>query len=266
MRTKRIVNLLLIAVLFLSLTVLFSCSKKSTSSEVVNGDPNGNQFTQTRQMVDGAVEEALGQFRIGLNFTDGLQPPVLPKLQAPQDTTYEWSYENGWWWCYLEYSDSSYEMTLSDSIQFRSDGQPQMTPDSATSEMEFRLDAEITCAFYAFTLCYDLIYSGLDEDTISVDGEGGYDFSGTYGGYDFYYHFTETLEEVTFAVADDYEEAYPISGSVTVAVVENFTNLSSNDLEGETSWTVQLTFYPDYYHVRAQTGNTVYEYDQDYPA
>ncbi|MFQ5868962.1 MAG: hypothetical protein ACE5JC_03560 [Candidatus Zixiibacteriota bacterium] len=267
MLDKRKSAAILVLLLLFSLTVISSCGKKSTSSEeeITAGDPNSPEFSQTREMVDDAVGEGLGQFRTGLDFTDGLQPPVLPKLQSPQDTTYQWIYQNGWWWCYIEYSDTSYEITLSDSIQFRSGGEPQMNPDSTTSEMEFRLDTDISCDLYAFTLWYDLIYAGLNADTITVDGDGGYDFSGTYSGYDYYYHFTETLEEVTFAVTSSYEESYPISGTVTLAVVENFTNLSNNDPQGQTGWSIQLTFYSDHYHVRAQQGDTVYEYDENYP-
>jgi len=258
---------ILIFLLLFSLTVISSCGKKSTSSEgeITAGDPDSPEFSQTREMVDDAVGEALGQFRIGLGFTDGLQPPVLPKLQAPNDTTYEWGYQNGWWWCYIEYSDSAYEITLSDSVQFRTGEEVQTGPDSTTTEMEFRLHAEITYEICTFTLGYEVIYSGLNGDTITVDGEGDYDFTGSYSGQDFHYRFNETLDGVTFPVAGDYEEAYPTSGSVTVAVVENFTNLSNNDPQGETSWSVQLTFYSDHYHVRAQQGSTVYEYDETYP-
>lgn len=258
---------ILIFLLLFSLTVISSCGKKSTSSEkeITAGDPDSPEFSQTREMVDDAVGEALGQFRIGLGFTEGLQPPVLPKLQSPQDTTYQWIYGNGWWWCYIEYSDSAYQITLSDSVQFRAGEEVQMSPDSTTTEMEFRLCAEISYEISTFTLGYEVIYSGLNGDTITVDGEGDYDFTGSYSGQDFYYRFNETLEEVAFPVTGDYQEAYPTSGNLTVAVVENFTNLSNNDLQGETSWSIQLTFYSDYYHVRAQVGNVVYEYDQTYP-
>jgi hypothetical protein len=257
---------ILIFLLLFSLTVISSCGKKSTSSEeeITAGDPDSPEFSQTREMVDGAIGEALGQFRIGLGFTDGLQPPVLPKLQAPNDTTYQWAYQNGWWWCYIEYSDSAYAITLSDSVQFRVGEEIQIAPDSTTTEMEFRLHAEISHEICLFTLGYEVIYSGLNGDTITVDGEGDYDFTGSYSGQDFYYRFNETLDGVTFPVASDYEEAYPTSGSLTVAVVENFTNLTNNDLQGETSWSIQLTFYLDHYHVRAQQGSTVYEYDENY--
>lgn len=258
---------ILIFLLLFSLTVISSCGKKSTSSEeeITAGDPNSPEFSQTRERVDEAVEGVVEQFRAGLGFTGGLQPPSFPKQHTPSDTIYQWSYENGWWWFYMEYSDSIYEITVSDSVQFRSGVEVQMIPDSTTTEMDFRLYAQATYETYAFTFQFDVTYSGLNGDTIVVDGGGGYDFSGSYSGQDFYYRFNETLDGVTFPVAGDYEEAYPTSGSVTVAVVENFTNLSNNDLEGETSWSIQLTLYPDHYHVRAQVGNVVYEYDQSYP-
>jgi hypothetical protein len=262
----RNVSKLLLVLSLIAFAAFISCSN-GTDSNKTEGDPEDPNFQMAQGFIEGFVDSTFNAARYGTSYLtfDGNGP-----LNVTEDTMYVVFDEMTCWWeIYVSYSDTTgLSYTFIDSVKFQDASGCQQFPDTATTtEIEYRAyaDAGLIADSISMTaiLSQNMLITGIQGDYVVVNTSGSEDLDMTYGQADYAVDFDGTVIDLTFLRDDVVEgvQAYPLSGtmflSMTVSTV--WPNGSSN-----MSWTADITFYEDHYHVYAVSGDNYWEWDVYY--
>ena len=202
-------------ILVLSLSLFFSCSKDSTSSDSNDIPDDAVEFDSPQEAADFATQtlDGVGEF-ISAGF-DYLGKPA-------GDSTY---YKDGWWYntgdFYLGDDTTSWQWVYSNKYRFKKNGQVQKEANGA-DEMDLIMDIEAnfkgatenTSYDYNVKYYFNLNYSKLQTTAPVINGSGYYDYklstTSQKGNQKLRYYIKYTFEDVSVP-----QEGYPV-GKLTV--------------------------------------------------
>jgi len=260
-------NYLLIAILLFSLSLFIGCSDNSTDSVLTEGQYDDPNYIQARPMVDSLVVASFENLGDGFGeylFFDGNTPA------GAADTAYViFDDETCWWQIYVSIDSADNHMIISDSVRFSSIDGCQQFPDSlTTNELEVRdfIDLYLTMDTLTIaSLAHRNFHAvGLQNDIVTLNASEANESSVVNGQSSITIDYNGALIDVTFLRADIYEETndpYPLSGTLTMSMVLTIATPESNVT---ISWSVTITFGPDGYHARAESGDNYWEWDGTY--
>ncbi|MBD3234983.1 MAG: hypothetical protein GF315_14770 [candidate division Zixibacteria bacterium] len=252
--------LFIMAVLMLSSILIVGCSEDSDNStgQLTQGDLNDDELQTVEDDVTAQVEQIVIDLARGMSFIGGIGgQPHLAK--ATNDTSY-YDSDSGWWVIYAEEDYGSYYYYYADSVRYSMDGAIQQYWDDGTDMMELKLyyglSADTTSFNYEFEFYNDWVYTGVNSDTIETNGSGGYFITTNYNGEDYGYSYTADYDSVKIDVDDE----YPHAGTVSATMSGYFYSEGEGYVEG--TWTMEFTFYEEYYHVYISDGTYYWEWDE----
>lgn len=259
---KNIYRLIPLLIMGLAVGLLsLSCSSSTTTSSTRSlGDTTSTDYTSARACTEEQLSSMMASFYNGMYFTDGFDP-VLGKVLGPADTTYEgYNPNTGWHYYYEEDAYQDCEYYVSDSVRFMNGSSYQQTPDSTTDRMDFKVHAGVDAsdsivAIYEFF--NDWVFTGLDGDTVEINGSGGYDWHLSYQEETMDLLIVDTYKDVLIEI----DEYYPHSGSLTETMTGSFY---SEEGYFNGSYTATYTFYEEYVHIRLQNDDYYWEWDEYY--
>jgi hypothetical protein len=273
-----------IAGLILTVSFLALGCSSSTDSELTQGDPADEKWTQAQPQIDAAIGQAVSSMAMTMDWAHN--PPDQPLTLAQRGRTaysadaavdtFSYSYDpvTGWHEAYGVYSDQEISATMLDSVQFR----------DAASQIQQYFDQEMTDFIHAkaqlsaatigtgpeqmdFSSAVDMTLSGLTGELVTANGHVEVDMSmsvqGELQSMDMDVTFTHDVNEVTFVrTLEPGDPVCPISGSMRLA-----GNIQMEMVEGDNvttyneSWFVSVRFIDGQtMDVSARSGNTVWTY------
>jgi hypothetical protein len=191
-------------------------------------------------------------------------------LAATSDSTSIIYHESsGWWAIYFHHDDStSFDVTYTDSVRFTGPDGYQQFPDSASTEgIEYRAHLSSGLVGDSATLSGDyrqnLAITGLQADQVVFTGLSSADMILQNPQSDYSQDIDASLTGVTFNRSDleIVDGPYPVTGGLTFSML-----LNADTPQGSASldWDVNVTFFIDHYHVRFESGDNYWEWDEPY--
>ncbi len=260
---------IIMCVFLFGMAAIFSaCSNdKKTNPVLTPGDPNDPTLAGARGQADVFVEIMMGQFSEGYDYLDwhGEAP-----LDAATDTfSANYNPASGWWSIYSHADDSTGAyLTFTDSIRFAGDGGYQQWPDSLNTEgIEYRVNFNNNLVFdtslWQWQYVENIHLTGIQADQVAINGTSSIDFVVDNPHSDAAVNYDATLASIAFNHDDlEYESnPHPVSGALTWTM---HVNSATPQGSGDITWHVAMTFYPDHYHVRFESGTNYWEWDAQY--
>ena len=258
----------LLILLLLGVFVAFiACSDNSTDSDLTEGDPDDPNFLMAQGLVEGFVDSTFNSMMFASEYLyfEGNGP-----LQATSDSMHIiFDSETCWWEIYISYDDTTgFGFTFIDSVKFQDVAGCQQFPDSTTTtQIEYRAYADVFASADSGSidaaLSESMLMTGIQSDLVVINASGSADIGMDYGQISYIIAYDGTVIDITF-YRDDLMgdgEAYPISGSMALAMNVDTTTPNGS---ASISWTMDITFYEDHYHVRAESGDNYWEWDVYY--
>jgi hypothetical protein len=257
----------LIGVLLLSLSLFIGCSDNSTEPALTEGDYNDPSYQQAQPMVDSLVVatfENLGESFNEYLYFDGNTPASVA------DTAYlVYDEETCWWHIYVSIDSAENHIIVSDSVWFSSVEACQQFPDSlTTNELDVRAYVDLYLTEDTTTISSDAYRNfhavGLQNDIVTLNASESNESSIVNGLSSVSIDYEGSLIDLTFLRGDVYEEAtdpYPLSGTLTMSML---LTVETPENSMTISWSVTITFGPDGYHARAESGDNYWEWDGTY--
>ncbi len=258
---------LLILLLLGTFVTFIACSDNSTDSDLTEGDPDDPDFIQAKGLADAYVDTLFSSFEMVFGYMsfDGSEP-----LSAVGDSlNINYDLETCWWEIYASYDDTTgFGFTFVDSVKFQDVAGCQQFPDSTTTtQIEYRAYANIFASADSGSidavLIESMLMTGIQSDLVVINASGSADIGMDYGQISYDIDYDGTVTDLRF-IRDDLigdNEAYPLSGSMALAMNVDTTTPNGS---ASVSWTMDITFYEDYYHVRAESGDNYWEWDVYY--
>lgn len=263
----RNVSKLLMVLTLVASVVLLACSK-STDNDRTEGDPNDQDFQMAQGLLEGLVDSTLSAAMAGagyLNF-DGSGP-----LRVTEDTAYVvFDEATCWWEVYISYSDTTgFSYIFVDSVKFQDSEGCQQFPDSnTTNEIEYRAYADVgiiaDSGSISAVLNENMLITGIQGDYVVINSSATGDMDMIYGQVSYAVDYSGTVVDLRF-LRDDLVgggQAYPLSGVMMIGMSVNTVGPNGSY---SVSWTADITFYEDHYHVYAVSGDNYWEWDVYYP-
>jgi hypothetical protein len=143
-----------------------------------------------------------------------------------------------------------------------------MLPDSlTTTQIEYRayLDMSVIADSGSVILGAEeeALVTGIQSDFVVLNASNSTNMHLVMGLISLTVDYEGSITDLTFSHADLHGEGpvYPLSGSASVAMtIEG----SSQQGSGSGSWSIDVTFYEDHYHARAESGTNYWEWDVYY--
>ncbi len=259
MKILKNVSFIMVVMLF-SAILIVGCSEDSDNStgNLSQGDLNDQELQQVQDDVAVQVDQIVSDLTRGMSFMGGIGgQPHLAK--ATDDTSY-YDPDSGWWIVYADTSYGAFNYYFADSVRFSMDGSIQENPNDGTDMMELKLhyglSADTTSYNYEFEFHNDWVFTGVNTDTIEINGDGGYYFTVIYNGEDYGYSYTADYDSVKIDINND----YPHEGAVSATMSGYF--YSEGEGYVQQTWTLEFTFYENYYHVYISNGTYYWEWDE----
>ena len=257
---------LLILLLLGTFVTFVACSDNSTDSNLTEGDPDDPNFIQAKSLAEAYVDTLFGSFEMVFGYMsfDGSGP-----LSAVGDSfNINYDQETCWWEIYAGFDSTGFSFVFVDSVRFDDGTGCQMLPDSlTTTQIEYRAYLDLSAYADSGSLIVDAeenaLVTGLQSDIVVLNASNSTFMDMDIGFLAMTVDYDGTITDLTFSRADLEGEAevYPLSGSAAVAMtIEGSTDEGS----GSGSWTVDVTFYEDHYHARAESGDNYWEWDVYY--
>ena len=260
---KRITALFLCMSLCIASAVFLSgCSSNSTSSTTLTEGPADDAgYSTARETAEGQINNMLLTLSGGLAFTDAVTTPGLGKTYAD---SFSYHAGSGWWVSYDTQEYDEYYYYYSDSLRFSADGSVQQTPDSLTDKMEYKYhmglnSAEGSSYLYEFDFDCDWVFSGLDTDTLAINGTGGYEYGLTYDNENYSFTLNDSYQNIKVAIDDE----YPHSGTLSETLSGY---LYTEEGYESATYTIRITFHEDYYSAYVADDTYYWEWEEEYPA
>jgi len=260
-------NVLLLSVILVGAFLAFvACSDNSTDSNLTEGDPNDPNFIQAKSLAEAYVDTLFESFEMVFGYLsfDGSGP-----LSAVGDSfNINYDQETCWWEIYASFDSTGFSFVFVDSGRFYDGRRCQMLPDSlTTTQIEYRAYLDLSAYADSGSLVVDAeeeaLVTGIQSDQVVVNASNSTFMDMDLGFLAMTVDYNGTITDLTFNRVDlDGEPpVYPMSGSAEVAMtIEG----SSDQGSGSGSWMVDVTFYEDHYHARAESGDNYWEWDVYY--
>jgi hypothetical protein len=260
------IRIALFAAALVTLILVGACSDKSTEPAMTEGDPNSSEFVMARNYTEAFVDSIFNDVDMAMGFLtfDGSTP-----MRVSDDTVYIVFDESTCWWeIYASYDSGATYLIFVDSVRFADANGCQQFPDSlTTTELEFRADFDIHLAGDSGSISSDasrnLLVTGIQSDQVVFNGDEGNLLGLVMGQSSLTVDYDGSLTDLTFW-SDDLrgnENPHPISG--TLAMSMTITSVTPNG-SAIVDWSIVITFGPDGYHARAESGNNYWEWDGVY--
>lgn len=250
-----------------AMLAFIACSDNSTDSDLTEGDPEDPNFLMAQGLVEGFVDSTFSYMMFASEYLyfegGGLWQATNDSMHAIFDA------ETCWWELYVSYDDTTgFGFTLIDSVKFQDVAGCQQFPDSTTTtQIEYRAYADVFASADSgsidATLIESLLMTGIQSDLVVINSSGSADIGMNYGQISYIVAYEAAVTDVTF-YRDDLMgdgEVYPVSGSMALAMSVDTTTPNGS---ASISWTADITFYEDHYHVRAESGDNYWEWDVYY--
>ncbi len=245
--------------------IALACSDNATDNNLTEGEPNDPSFLAAQDISDGFVDSLFITTGTAFGFIDfdGTAP-----MNAPADTFLVVFDSSSCWWSLNWSIDTT--IIFSDSVKFQDANGCQQFPDSlTTTEIEYRayLDINIVSdsGSITATASNNLALAGIQEDTTIINATTAMEADYNHPIYQLAYNYSGTLNDIGFLTSElrEENEPKPLSGTLTLALTIFGT---SPDGSGGVNWSVTITFNPNGYHGRAESGGNFWEWDVSYIA
>lgn len=246
--------------------VLSGCSdsnNSSTGNDLQEGPTNDAGYSTARQTVEGQMDNMLLTLSSGMDFTDGVDTTGMAKAYVD---SFSYHSTSGWWVSYTtqDYSEYGYYYYYSDSLRFSHAGTAQQWPDTDTDKMEFKYHMGLESVegseyTYEFDFDCDWLFTGLDTDTLTLNGTGGYDYVLNYESENYSFDLSDTFTNVKVAIDDDYPHA-----GIWTETLTGYINTGSGFESA--SYTIRITFGETSYSAYISDGTYYWEWEEDYPS
>ncbi len=254
------------AVLF-AVMALLACSDNATNETVkTEGDPNDPDFVQAQILAEAYVDTMFASSGTAFGFMhfDGNGP-----LNVTGDSlNINYDSETCWWEIYASFDSTSFSFVFIDSVRFDDGTGCQMLPDSlTTTQIEYRAYLDLSIYADSGSMVMDaeenVLVTGIQSDFVVLNASNTASIDMDLGFMSLTVDYNGTITDLTFNRLDlDGEPpVYPVSGSAAVAMAIETT---AGDGSSARSWTVDITFYEDYYHAYAESGDNYWEWDVYY--
>jgi hypothetical protein len=262
---------LLIPVAALSVIMLLgACSSdKNTNPAKTPGSENDVDY-QTAQALAREIVDSLPIFAVDgysyMNFDSIEYPKIL------SDTGYVDFDSTTKWWVFYFHHDSTYSnLTAMDSVRFEEGDSCTIFPDSLhTTGIDYRGTLELSVGSDTVNVGADLgnrlHITGIQAEQIIFNGLATGDLSWQLGlnrSIQCTYSGTET--NVTFNRFDleNGPNPHPVDGSISMSMAVNQVAPQGSS---QVSWTLDITFYMDHYHIHFESGDNYWDWDGPYGA
>lgn len=250
---------------------LLACSDNATNETVkTEGDPNDPSYQQARTVTEAYVDSLFDTYDVAKSFItfDGSGP-----LSVTGDTlSINFDSETCWWEIYIGADSTNFSMVLIDSVKFQDAAGCQMFPDSTTTtSIEYRLNlalnAEGDSGYINIAFDQSVLLAGIQSEQVVLNSNGGMEFGMGFiigeGWVDLGYTQNGEVRDLVFNRDELMSDstAHPLSGEMDLDV-----SMDANSQTGAvaSSWSMSITFYPEYYHVYSESGDNYWEWDVYY--
>ncbi len=254
-------SLKILALLFAGLLVLsfvVGCSSEKSTQENQEGNTNDPEYQAAQTEAVTQVEYSIDNMASGMTYISGFVPPESSFTTT--DTSY-YGYDDisGWWYFYANGDSANFSATTADSIRFTAGETHQENPDSTTDKMEFRLYLNLyasdTSGSASMDYLNDWTYTGLNTDTLQINGNGSYEWAMAVNDHNYYVNMSEQFDSIRWVIGS----LYPFAGVLSLSMTANY--LDENYAGQITDWDFTITFYEDHYHAYASNGTYYWEWD-----
>jgi len=268
---KKFALLFLLVILAIGIAAFLACSDdKGTGSD---GEPD---FEAMKEDVEVYMTTILGSIIFGFDqfeeFDTGFIPlggalgKYVPYYQPADTAYYNYYPSTGWHEFVLELSaavgDTSFDLTVTDSVQYQADGVFMQIPDETTDFMDFKFlldleaDAQVTYADIYYHV--DNQYQILPSEDVQVDGVIDFDLMADSADLHGEVHYDITVD----ALVVDGDNGCPLSGTITADVDVDYDGPDA-DMNG--SWTVIITFVDfNTWTIRLEAGDNFWQGTEDF--
>ncbi len=262
--------LLLSMVLIGAFLAFIACSDNATDSDLTEGNPDDPNFVQAQGLAEAYVDTLFESFDIVFGYMSFEGDGPLKTTGDSLNINYD--QETCWWQIYISSDISTdttdYSLIFIDSVRFSDETACQMFPDSlTTTQIEYRAYLDLSVIADSGSIIVDsyqnALVTGIQSDLVVLNASNSTYMDMDLGFLALTVDYDGTITDLTFNHADLEGEAevHPLSGSASVAMaIEGSTNEGS----GAQSWSVDVTFYEDHYHARAESGHNYWEWDVYY--
>lgn len=278
MRSRTVALILGLAVLSLSLVLLFGCS--SDDSNPTTGNNNGSNsnpdFLAVQEQIDAFVDSTLNFVHLGFATLQHVSPDdnmddILYGPGDPDDiesVTYDAI--TGWHKVVISRNRDTYSTTLIDSIQFRdAAGDPQ---EVATDCASLTFKHSWTYSVHNQNVTYtdfeggcSYVFADMDTDETTIDGTHSFYVEDVYVGNDSTvrhdFTFGCDVADLTIAkgVSGEWDQWCPSDGTLDCDL--DMTYIKDAGTPVETEWTVDVVFDAGNMDVTVTKGVTTWNYD-----
>lgn len=243
-----------------------ACSDNSTDSDLTEGNPDDPNFVQAQGLAEAYVDTLFESFEIVFGYMTFQGEGPLNTVGDSLNINYD--QETCWWEIYASSDSTGFSFVFVDSVRFNDATGCQMFPDSlTTTQIEYRAYIDLSVSADSGSIIVDseenALVTGIQSDFVVLNASNSTYMDMDLGFLVMTVDYDGTITDLTFSRADlDGEaEVYPLSGAASVAMA-----IAGSSVEGSgvQSWTVDITFYEDYYHARAESGDNYWEWDVYY--
>lgn len=248
------------------MAAFIACSDNATDSDLTEGNPDDPNFVQAKSLAEAYVDTLFESFDMVFGYMtfegDGPLKTTGDSLNINYDV------ETCWWQIYISSDSTGFSFVFVDSVRFNDDTGCQMFPDSlTTTQIEYRAYLDLSVIADSGSIIVDsdqnALVTGIQSDLVVLNASNSTYMDMDLGFLALTVDYDGTITNLTFNRADLEGEAevYPLSGAASVAMT---IAGSTQEGSGAQSWSVDITFYEDHYHARAESGDNYWEWDVYY--
>jgi hypothetical protein len=260
-------GILLVCMIFIGAFMAFiACSDNAADSNLTEGDPDDPNFVQAQGLAEAYVDTLFESF--GMVFGYMTFEGEGPLKTTGDSLNINYDQETCWWQIYISSDSTDYSLVFIDSVRFNDETGCQMFPDSlTTTQIEYRAYLDLSVIADSGSIVMDAeenaLVTGIQSDLVVLNASNSTYMDMDLGFLAITVDYDGSITNLTFDHADLEGEGpvYPLSGAASVAMT---IAGSTQEGSGAGSWSVDITFYEDHYHARAESGDNYWEWDVYY--